>query len=187
MIQARFLSASAASLYSPFGCETHRCSIFSSFVSSLLIFFVYFRTSRMQLLCLSSLLFFILLHFSSLPSPFTQRLLLPEDSLLKCVTLNWKENSVKVQSVVHEREKRKAKEVATFFFVSDEFPTEREERELSSIISSHFTETHNWRCALSAEDQLCSLREETDAFACGKIIRERILNRVVVVMTSLSG
>lgn len=35
--------------------------------------------------------------------------------LLKCITLNWKENSVKVQSVVHEREKRKAKEGATFF------------------------------------------------------------------------
>jgi len=35
--------------------------------------------------------------------------------LHKGITLNWKENSVKVQSVVHEREKRKAKEGATFF------------------------------------------------------------------------
>lgn len=47
-----------------------------------------------------------------------QRLFLFEDSLLKCVTLNWKENSVKVQLVVYEREKRKAKEVAAFFFCS---------------------------------------------------------------------
>lgn len=73
-----------------------------------------------------------------------QRLFLSEDSLLKCVTFNWKENSVKVQSVVYEREKRKAKEVATFFFL---FPVNFRKGGkrifLYLVFLHHFTEAHN--------------------------------------------
>lgn len=49
---------------------------------------------------------------------------------LECVTLNWKENSVKVQLVVHEREKRKAKEDATFFLFRRREKEKEREREI---------------------------------------------------------
>lgn len=76
--------------------------------------------------------------------------------LLKCITLNWKENSVKVQSVVHEREKRKAKEGATFFLFRRIPPTKGREASLSIIF--FFPLPDNWQSAVSFTGENATLR-----------------------------
>lgn len=73
----------------------------------------YFRAAECS--CRSSSLSFLLPVFLSCSSSLCAASFSRPKVLLKCITLNWKENSVKVQSVVHEREKRKAKEGTTFF------------------------------------------------------------------------
>lgn len=97
--------------------------------------------------------FFFLVHlspfllsssFSSLNAASSSFLLSPP-KLLKCVTFNWKENSVKVQSVVREREKRKAKEAAAFLSFQ-RIPPNRDRRERTPLrpIIFIFALEDNW-------------------------------------------